>query len=60
MLNSGVTAEADGKAAAAGGWGATVALALEADALFDARQQQLHSSAAAGSPAAGAPLPAIS
>lgn len=54
MLSSGVIAEADGRAAAAGGWSATVALALEADGLFNARQQ-VHSGAAASSPAAGAP-----
>jgi hypothetical protein len=56
MFSSGVMAEADGRAAASGGWGATVALALEADQPFDARRQ-LHSGAAASSPAAGAHLP---
>jgi hypothetical protein len=55
VLSSGVIAEADGRAAASGGWGATVALALEADEPFYARRQ-LHSGAAASSPATGAHL----
>ena len=55
MLSSGAIAEADGRTAASGGWGANVALALEADGSFDARQRQLHSGAAASGPAAGVP-----
>ena len=43
VLCSGVIAEADGRTAASGGWRATMAMALEADALFDARQQALAS-----------------